>query len=481
VPPGPRRSKAKYETVLAFRILSERLLADIAFRAESHNHEIDLTSPLEVDFGLQRMKSCGSALSGQSHRSIPVFMGPWKPGEQGLFRQNVSFDEGDVSMLSELSWTMSRTVSGSRQRRRLSQTGAMTARDCGMQAQGKEDDLATLATLSDTTSNCLSELSAVTKVRQVSEPTIIKSGASPCASGSLSTKALIREPQLLGAPDHKLNRSIGSRTREVECQAGVECRDQSTSTSLCWLAQGFTCKTCAKPPTLPEGGPRSPGSHSRRRSCSRGLNSSTSSNSSHRSSGAISDNAPTLPEGGPRSPGSRSRRHSCSRGLNSSTSSNSSHGSSGAISDNAGLGLRQPTHFSIQTDAAQDIDDLGARASGHFDGAWVLIDDGSTLTLDVSPWLRSLQIQGMEVIDGMGRPCHLIIDSQGTLLCGGYLSLSKDGDVLLRNGKSGRALRFQRVLDRRLFDSDCSFLQHLPSLERKPEHEQFGQQLASNM
>eukprot|EP00445_Apocalathium_hangoei_P003358 CAMPEP_0203854782 /NCGR_PEP_ID=MMETSP0359-20131031/9281_1 /ASSEMBLY_ACC=CAM_ASM_000338 /TAXON_ID=268821 /ORGANISM="Scrippsiella Hangoei, Strain SHTV-5" /LENGTH=897 /DNA_ID=CAMNT_0050771283 /DNA_START=62 /DNA_END=2755 /DNA_ORIENTATION=+ len=413
VPPGPRRSNAKYETVLAFRILSERLPADISFRAESHNHEIDLTSPLEVDFGWQRMKSCGSAASGQSHRGIPLLpsVGPWEPGEQGPFRRNVSCEEGDPSVLSELSWTMAGTVSGSRQRRRLTQTGAMAAR--GMQAQGKEDDLATLATLSDTTSNCFSELSAVTRVRQVSGPTIIKSGASTRASGSLATKTLIREPPLLGAPDHKLNGSIGSRTREVECQAGVECRDQATATSICWLAQGFTCKTCAKPPTLPEGGPRSPGSRSRRRSCSKGLNSSTSSNSSPRSSGAISDNA--------------------------------------------------------------------GRASGHFDGAWVLIDDGSTLILDVSPWLRFLQIQGIEVIDGMGRPCHLIFDSQGTLLCGGYVSLSKDGDVLLRNGKSGRALRFQRVLDGRLFDSECSFAQHLPSLEPKPEHEQFGQQLASNM
>mmetsp|Transcript_17358 Transcript_17358/g.60638 ORF Transcript_17358/g.60638 Transcript_17358/m.60638 type:complete len:80 (+) Transcript_17358:66-305(+) len=51
----------------------------------------------------------------------------------------------------------------------------------------------------------------------------------------------------------------------------------------------------------------------------------------------------------------------------------------------------------------------------------------------------------MEVIDGNGQPCLLSTESRGTLLSGGVLRLSDDGDVLIRTGKSGNSLHFERV------------------------------------
>jgi len=82
---------------------------------------------------------------------------------------------------------------------------------------------------------------------------------------------------------------------------------------------------------------------------------------------------------------------------------------------------------------------------GPFDGVWVLVDDGRSSDLSESSWLNALQIQGMEVIDGNGQPCLLSTESRGTLLSGGVLRLSDDGDVLIRTGKSGNSLHFERV------------------------------------
>jgi len=394
---------------------------------EEEDDEIDLTSPLEEDCAWKRGKSSGSVHSGKQQS-----VGPWEPG---MLKWNVSCEETSLPARSVSGSGRPTSPRSQKQRRRHFFHSERSGP--GPYAHGREDDVSTLRTVSDNTSiGDSSVFSLGPATRQLSPPAMPKLGASVRATvASLSAASPCKEfsfplPGSLCLPERSRLKG-SSETTEVGCQTGVECTDQSTETSVAWSGQGFACRACFKPPLIPTGATLLPpsGREPRRRGSRR--SSSTSAVSSARinqpANGVLGDQA-----GSGRPNGHFIRTETL---------------------ESFDLGTGQsPLSFHAPAYDVKNIDDLLPQATGPLDGLWVLLEDSANF--HVNSWLRSLQIQGIDVIDGDGECFRLTTDSQGTRLSGGLLGLSEDGNFLLRTGKSGNPLIFERVFSNKIVHSD---------------------------
>eukprot|EP00427_Karlodinium_veneficum_P067554 CAMPEP_0169306422 /NCGR_PEP_ID=MMETSP1017-20121227/711_1 /TAXON_ID=342587 /ORGANISM="Karlodinium micrum, Strain CCMP2283" /LENGTH=192 /DNA_ID=CAMNT_0009399563 /DNA_START=81 /DNA_END=656 /DNA_ORIENTATION=- len=89
-----------------------------------------------------------------------------------------------------------------------------------------------------------------------------------------------------------------------------------------------------------------------------------------------------------------------------------------------------------------------AKSEHAFDGDWEVVSPQPSL----QRWLHTLSIHGHNVRDGEGGSTHLKINSEGeVVLEGGTLTL--EGDTLVRTGKSGKKVVFERVTY--ATDEDC--------------------------